>query len=85
MCAGPTTSSSQVYKTPDTCGNMPPNVCYTGHTVKYAYDVTFACNAKHDAKYVNVSLYQAKCKTNGWRDARKIEHAHDWRLSLPSD
>ena len=60
-CLDPHPETVDVYKVPSTCGNTPPAVCYTGHTVEYAYDVTFACSAAHDALYKNVSLYQAKC------------------------
>jgi hypothetical protein len=60
-CLDPPPEAVDVYAVPSTCGNTPPDVCYTGRTVAYAYDVTFACSAAHDAQYANVSLYQAKC------------------------
>jgi len=55
----------KVYKPPAACGNTPPNVCYQtnpeGATVRDLYDITFKCTPENDAKYANVSFYQAKC------------------------
>lgn len=60
-CLDPPPQNVEVYSPPQTCGNVPPKVCFKNETVKDLYDVTFACTPTHDIKYSNVSLYQAKC------------------------
>ena len=51
----------RVYGAPDTCGNHPPDVCYTGKTVQDVYEDDFECTAEHDIELEEVDLYQAKC------------------------
>ena len=51
----------RVYGAPDTCGNHPPDVCYTGKTVQDVYEDDFECTAEHDMELEEVDLYQAKC------------------------
>ncbi len=60
-CMDPSPQDVPVYKTPDQCGQTPPDVCWQVTTVKDQYDITFACTPEHDVMYQNISLYQAKC------------------------
>jgi glucose-6-phosphate 1-dehydrogenase len=60
-CLDPSPQRVKVYSPPSECGNTPPKVCFKNETVEYLYTNTFACTTAHDAKYANVSLYQAKC------------------------
>jgi hypothetical protein len=69
-CLDPPPETIEVYQPPAKCGNTPPAVCYTKHTVQYLYDVTYACSPAHDAEYQNVSLYQAKCHQTSWAAAQ---------------
>jgi len=61
LCLDPPPEKVLVYKSPDSCGNTPSEVCYTGKTVLDLYDVTFACTEENDVKYKDVDFYQAKC------------------------
>lgn len=61
LCLDPRPENVLVYNPPDSCGNTPPEVCYTGETVLDLYDVTFACTEENDVKYKDVDFYQAKC------------------------
>jgi len=62
-CLDPASQRVVVYKPPSECGNTPPKVCVDTppRTVEDLYNVTFACTSHNDNKWVNVSLYQAKC------------------------
>jgi len=62
LCLDPPGGKVDIYDTPQTCGNNPPDVCYTGQTVQHVYDVTFECTADNNLQYEDVSLYQEKCK-----------------------
>merc|ERR1712137_154802 len=60
-CMDPKPQDVPIYRSPDHCGQRPPNVCWESTTVKDLYDVDFACSAAHDVQYANISFYQAKC------------------------
>jgi len=61
ICLDPPPEVVQVYNPPESCGNTPPEVCYTGQTVLDLYDDTFACTPENDITYVDIDFYQAKC------------------------
>jgi len=61
LCLDPLPDKVAVYNPPDSCGNTPPEVCYTGYSVEYLYNVTFACSAEHNVEYADIDFYQARC------------------------
>lgn len=70
LCLDPKPEDVLVYNPPDSCGNTPPEVCYTGETVHDLYDVTFACTEENDVNYKDIDFYQAKCHADDRRYLR---------------
>jgi glucose-6-phosphate 1-dehydrogenase len=60
MCLDPAPDRVDVYQPPETCGNMPPNVCWLGVTVQDVYDDDFSCNSTN-ATITDSDLFKDKC------------------------
>jgi len=62
-CLDPPENRVDVYNPPDTCGNVAPEICYTGYTVEYLYDEIFACSEENNEEFADVDFYLEKCAT----------------------
>jgi len=73
VCLDPSPEKVEVYRSPLEQGSecsrpiyqgSDENVCWQGATVQDLYLGQFYCTAENDARYVDISLYQAKCHSS---------------------